>query len=374
MSGFDVYAGQEVASGIRTNEPVIAFEDTANASVLANLQMIGGLVPKISRVIVRETRVKEGNLNKYFKKISLPYGVGFEDAQFMNGATNKKVDGRCIPYGNVPATSQMNLVNLAWNFEVSVYDREINKAVLSPEEASQYVGQKMRAMEKGYTAMRRNAEIQLISDVIDGTRSITSTDQSDGQGTTVTYSPTITGYAGQVENSGIVLDELTQGTVPAFASASDALDVVKKLENAAAEMQEEGTAYSALGISTFTLDRPLLIMETRTLNALDNAWSMDGTYQGIPTRTAREFMGRFADLVEIPKFAELPTNANYTGKRLGAVLLDRDSLTEAIQWADTEAQRCVKLRSTNYSMAGASALSVYRGNPAYAMTFDLPSP
>lgn len=372
MPDFSAFAGQEIASGIRPNEPVIAFENESTRTVFNNLSLINGMIPKIGRVLVRETRILDNPLDRYFRKTSLPFGVGFEDVQFMEGSPNKKNDGTCIPHQNVDAASQLNLLNLAWSIDISIYDREIDKAVLTPEEAGQYIAQKMRTMRKTLASLKMKSEVQLISDVIDGTRSISSTDQSDGTGTSVTYNPTIAGYcaSGAIDDTGIVLPELVSGTIPTFAQASDAMDIVKSLENAAAEMREESTTYSALGIETFLLDRPLLIMETRTLNAMDNVWAMDGTDKRIPTRTSREFLSGFAELVEIPKFASLPTNANYTDKRLAAVMIDRDSLTEALQWEDTESQRCTKNRMTGFNLAGASAMSVYRGNPAFALLTD----
>ena len=111
-------------------------------------------------------------------------------------------------------------------------------------------------------------------------------------------------------------------------------------------------------------------METRVLNALDNAWALDGAAKQIPTRTAREFLRTFAEIVEIPAFAELPTNSSYSKKRLGAVLLDRDSLSEQIAWDNIESQRCTEQRMTGYNLAGASALGVYRGNPACGVLFS----
>ena len=370
---FSDYAGQLVASGVRPNEPVLAFEETADQTVLANLSMFGGLVPKIAKTLIRETRIRANPLDPYFKKSALPYGVGFEEFQFTEGAINKKNDGRCFPFGNVAGDSQLNLVNFAWSYDINIYDREINKAILSPEEAGAFSAQKMRTLYKGYASQKYNAELQLLSDVIDGTRTITSTTQSDGNGTSVTYNPTITGYAGEVEDSQIVLAPLAQGTIPAFASAQDALDLVKSLQNAVTEMYEEDTSYSKAGIQTFLLSKPLVFMETKTLNAIDNAWAMDGTYKGIPTKTAREFIRDFSELVEIPGatgFADLPTNANYTDKRRFAVAIDRDSLSENVLWENTEGQRCSKQRSFNWNYAGASTLSIYRGNPAYALLVD----
>ena len=370
MSAFDIFAGQEVASGIRPNEPLMAFEEEATATKLANIAAIQGLVPKLSKVIVHETRIKEGNLDRYFKKGSMPYGAGLEHIGFMDGALNAKQTGRCVPFGNVQAVGQLDVINLAWSLNISVWDREISQNILSAEELGDYVAQKLRTPYKTLAALKRTAEIQLISDVIDGTRSVSSTDQSDGNGNSVTYAPNIAGYAGQIEDTGIVMPALVQGTLPAFAQASDALDLCKTLQDRAAEMMQEGTAYSKLGINTFCLEQPLLIMETRVLNAMDNAWALDGAAKQIPTRTAREYLRTFAEIVEIPEFAELPTNASYTDKRLGAVLIDRDSLSEQIAWDNIESQRCVEQRMTGYNLGGASALGVYRGNPACGVLFD----
>lgn len=370
MSAFDSFAGQEVASGIRPNGPLMAFEEEATATKLANIAAVQSLLPKIAKVIVHETRIKEGNLDYYFKKGSLPYGAGIEQIQFMDGAANAKLSGRCIPYGQVDAVGQLDVINLAASLNISIWDHEIRQNVLNGDELGSYVAQKLRTPYKTLAALKRNAEIQLISDVIDGTRSVTSTESSDGTGNTVTYAPNIKGYAGEIEDTGIVMAPLVQGTLPVFASASDAMDLIKTIQDHAAEMMEEGTSYSKLGVNTFCLEDPLLIMETRVLNALDNAWALDGAAKQVPTRTAREFLSQFSQIVEIPKFAELPTNASYTDKRLGAVLIDRDSLSEMVQFSDVESSRCVEQRMTGYNIAYQGLLSVYRGNPACGVLFD----
>lgn len=370
MSAFDRYAGQEVTSGIRPNEPLLAFEEEATAAKLANIAAVQGLLPKISKIIVHETRIKEGNLDAYFKKGSMPYGAGVEHIGFMDGAANAKLSGRCVPYGNAAAAGQLDLINLAWSLNISVWDREISQNVFSAAEVGDYVAQKLRTPYKTLAGLKRNAEIQLVSDVIDGTRSVSSTESSDGTGTSVTYAPSIKGYAGKIADTGIVMPALVQGTLPAFANASDALSLCKTLQDHAAQMREEGTAYSKLGMNTFCLDAPLLIMETRVLNAMDNAWALDGAAKQVPTRTAREYLRTFAEIVEIPAFAELPTNSSYTDKRLGAVLIDRDSLSEQVAWDNVESQRCVEQRMTGYNLGGASALGVYRGNPACGVLFS----
>ena len=107
MSGFDKFAGQEIASGVRKNEPLMAFEEEATAAKLANIAAVQGLLPKISKIIVHETRIKEGNLDAYFKKGAMPYGAGIEHIGFVDGAANAKQSGRCVPYGNVDAVGQL---------------------------------------------------------------------------------------------------------------------------------------------------------------------------------------------------------------------------------------------------------------------------
>jgi hypothetical protein len=82
-------------------------------------------------------------------------------------------------------------------------------------------------------------------------------------------------------------------------------------------------------------------------------------------------LSRYAEIVEMPgAFPDLPTNASYVDKRLAAVLIDRDSLTEAIAWDDVESQRCAKERLTGYNFGGAASLAIYRGNPACAFITD----
>lgn len=370
MADFDSYAGQLVQNGTFPNAPVLTFEDTATKTKLANIANVDGMMPKIADVLVHETRIQDGSLDKYFTRRDLPYGAGIEQIAFTDGAANKRQGNVCFPYGQVEAAGQLDLINFASNYPITIYDHEIRQNVLNENQLGSFVTQKLRTPYKGYAAQLRKSQIQLVSDVIDGTRSISSTENSDGTGSSVTYAPTITGYAGRIVDSQIVLPALVAGTIPAFASAGDATTLCKLLEDEAASMKEESTTYSKLGINTFILDQPLLVMETRTLNALDNALAMDGADKRVPTRTAREFFGTFAEVVEIPAFADLPTNATYADKRLGAVLLDRDSCGMWIQQNDVETMRCPEQRATGYSWQTRSLLSIFRGNPACGILFD----
>lgn len=369
---FATYAGQLIANGVRPNAPLIPLEGQSNSTVLNNLTLIGSLMPKISDVIIRETRIFDNPIDPYFRKFGAEYGAAIEQAEFQTGATNKLNAGRCVPRGSVDMTSQMNIQNYAYDIEIDIKDREINMAVMNAQQAGSYVAQKLRTPLKTMSSEKYAAEKQLLSDIIDGTRSIVST---DGDGNAVTYTATVTGYCGVVEDSGVTLNEITLQNTPAFASGADAATVIKKIQSAARDMKTENTTYNVLQNNTFVLGRPLLVMESKTLDALDNSLALDGTDKRVPTRSGREFLRDSVgvEIVEIDSFAAMPTNADpdYSGKRTGAVLIDRDSLTEHIRFSDVESQRCSAQRSTGYSFQGESTLSIYRGAPAYALMFDV---
>lgn len=364
---FDNFAGQLVASGVRPNAPLIQLEGKMDATAYKNLAQINGLMPKISDVIIHETRVFNNPLDADFRKVSAPYGAGVEQASFVTGAANKKNEGGCIPRGSVDMVSQINVCNFAYDIDVDIKDREISMAVMNGDQLGSYVAEKLKTPLKTLSQMKYRAQVQLLSDVIDGTRSITSSDSSDGTGATVTYNPNITGYAGVIENSGVNLPPVELKKAPAFSSGADAVKICEKLEAAAADMQEETDEYNVLGVDTFIVGKPLLVMERKTLNALDNAWTTDGADKKIPTRTAREYLSRFADIREIGSFAALPTNSSYANKRLVATMIDKDALKDFVRFADMESDRCTKGRLTGYNYQGENTYAIYRGLNAYAL-------
>lgn len=226
----------------------------------------------------------------------------------------------------------------------------------------------MRLPEKTRAQARYLAMRQLISDVVDGTRSISSTTSSDGSGTTVTYDPTVTGYvsSGGLIDSDYVLPELQEGTRPVI-SVDDTIGMLDDLLNAVTEMQDESKTYSKLGISTLLMEEPYIVMESKVLNAMDAA-IMNGASQRLPTRTAREYIKTFGTLVELKgSFAPLPTNATYDDSRLAAVVLDKDSLTEQIAWDDARVGQCPNEFATGYVYGGETLMSIWRGGPAAAL-------
>ena len=374
-SQFAGYAGQLVANGIGTNLPVKFLEEGKVSSL--NLDKIQGLTPKIKDIFIRETRIFNNPIDRYVTKFDSRFGVGMEQAVFKSGAPNAKLDGTCMPWGNPEMVSQMNLTNFAYDIDVSIRDHEIDKAVLDEGQLGSYVAQKMRTPLATIAQLKYRAWVQLISDVTDGTRNVSSKTSSDGTGTAVTYSPTVKGYAKATEVMTSVIPAVERGKLAEIPDAQAALDIAQTLEGRAADMTYAADDMNNLGAMTFVTGIPLLIMETKVLNALDAVFANTnaagtGTgygYAGFPTKTFRDYVGRFAEVVEIDSFASLPTATTHAKHRLGAVLMDRDALVEKIEYADVESFRCAKERATGYSYQGSSTLSIWEGLDSYAMLF-----
>lgn len=391
---WSAYAGQEVQGGSSTtpyNQPVIDFGDPMNATILANLPSINGLVNRISSVIVHDTMVYDAGVMRIFNRRDDPYGVATEHAIFSTGAANKLNNGMCVPRGTVSLNSQITASNLAWNVPINIYDREINGAVLSDTEIQAYVSMKMRTMQKTISELQFTAAKTMLSDCVPGSRTISSYTSSDGTGSSVTMTSTPDGYAGKVNlDTDFTIPEITRGAMPALAASggySDVMDAVlvylQTLEAAASDMRYPGSDYNALGTDTFSGDRPWLVMETKVINQFDNAIANNTTsngygYSGFPTKTAREYIARFADLIEIDAFAALPaydsttypTSTDYTGDRLTAVLLDKDAPWLITKFSNVESQRCAGERMYGYSARGEQDMAIFKGVNSFVMIND----
>lgn len=381
---FDGFSGQLIASGIAAKMPIVGLEDSVSQATYSNLTAINGLIPKIKDIFIRETRVFENPLRPYITRFDERYGAGLEQAAFMEGAYNEQQDGTCVPRGTPDMASQLDLVNFAYSVDVDVKDYEIDKAVLDEGQRGSYVAQKLRTPLKTIGSLEYRAWVQLISDVIDGTRTISSKNafngaQSKTGAASVTYNPTITGYCGKVDTRTEVMPEVAVGTQYSIAAAADALAIVNQLKSVAADFAFETSTFNKLGLNTFSTAKPLLIAEKKVLDAMDVVFAEanldgDGTgygYAGFPTVSAREYITQFAEIVEIDAFAPLPTNANYTDKALHFVLIDRDAFVEVVKNATVEGQRCAKQRLTGYNWQGESILSIWRGVNSYALVFPI---
>ena len=385
---FTGFAGQLIASGIDTNMPLVALEQSVDSTTYANLSKINGLMPKIKDIFIRETRVFTNPLDPYIARFDERYGAGLEQAMFSVGAYNEKRDGTCVPLGTPSVVSQLDLVNFAYSIDVDVKDREIDLAVLDANQVGAYVSQKLRTPLKVLGSLRYRAWIQLLSDVIDGSRSITSkTDyngtNASGVATSVTYNPTIEGYAGKVDKGIAIMPDVAVGSKYTIHTPKEAIDICNQLKAVASDFSYESSVYNKLGATTFSTGVPLLIAEKKVLDAMDTVFAefnaqgnANGNYgyAGFPTVSAREYLRQFAELVEIDSFADLPTDpadaeVSYSGYGLKFVLIDRDAFVEVVKWGDMEGQRCAKKRLVGYNWSGESIFSIWRGVNAYAMVF-----
>lgn len=391
---FAAYAGQEVAGGSSTtpyNQPVIDFGDPFNATALANLSQINGLIPKVGQTIIHDTMVYQADIMRIFNRRDSPFGVATEHAGFVGGAANVLNDGKCVPTGNVQMASQVTAANLAWNIPLSVYDREVNGALLSNAEVARYVSEKMATMQKTINDMHFQAAKTLLSDCVPGKRAITGNTSSAGTGTSVSYASTPDGYAGKVyANAKWTIPEIARGSRPAIANTESGetaedlvLQFMQQMESFASDMAYPGNDYNALGIDTFTGGKPWMIMETKVLNQFDNIIANSTTSNGygiggFPTKTVREFIARFADLIEIDAFAALPAydsttypaSTDYSGKRLAGVVLDKDAPWLVTKWANIEGQRCAGDRKMGYSARGEQDMAIYKGANSAVIIVD----
>ena len=393
-SKWSAYAGQEVQGGTSTtpyNQPAIDFGDPMSATILANMPAINGLLPRVSSVIIHDTMVYEGSVMRIFNRRDDPYGVATEHAIFSAGAANKLNFGFCVPRGSVSMNPQITASNLAWNVPINIYDREINGAILSETEIQAYVAQKMRTMQKTISELQFTAAKTMLSDCVPGSRTISSYNSSDGTGSSVTMTSTPDGYAGAVNlDTDFTIPEITRGSMPTLAASggySSVMEAVlaylQTLEGAASDMRYPGNDYNLLGTDTFSGDRPWCIMETKVLNQFDNAIANATTsngygYSGFPSTNAREYIARFADLIEIDAFAALPaydsttypSSVDYTGDRLTAVLLDKDAPWLITKFNNMEGQRCAGERMYGYSARGEQDMAIFKGVNSFVMIND----
>lgn len=366
---YNAIAGQLVASGINNNMPYVNAEEGTKATNLAN---IGGLSAKIKDVFIRDTRVFGNPIDGYFTKWYQRFGAGMEQAMF-GPANNEKITPKtCMPWGSAPITAQTNWANFAYNVPITIRDHEVDGSVLDEGMMGSYVASKLRTPLAMLSKMKYRTEIQLLSDVIDGTRNISSNSASDASGASVTYNPTVKGYAGVVVQSGVLVPAVERGTLVTAPAIDDILEIAQTLQGQSADFMIPSTEGNKAGIETFSTSKPLCFMETKVLNSFESAFvnKEAASNASVYGYSFREFVNTFSELVEIDSFATLPTNSSYTNQRLGAVLIDRDALIENVKWNDVESFRCTNERATGYSYQGMSVLSIAEMLPSCALMFN----
>lgn len=378
---FNDYAGQLVSGGVKAENPTMPINGLEESPLTTNLKNVAGLTAKVKDVFARRNPAFTSPLERLVTKWSEPYGAGMEQVMF-GYAPNKTMTGAgCFPTGVPSNINQTDYINFAFNVTINIPDRLFNTAVLTEGQAGALYANYMEAPIRSYSYLRHLALSYLISDICDGTRNIASNSQSDGNGSSVTYNMSnITGYAGRILDSGIAFGRPVRGSPTAAPSIDNALTIARALESAACDFGYVGTDYIKAGDSVpyFTEGQPWLVMERKTLNALDAAFvngdpASNATAQIGPT-TFRSYVSRFANVLETDAFADLPTNDTYTNKHLGAVLIDPyDAIIEDVKVpVDTESARCIGSRSTSFNTIYESIIAVSRMTNSYAVVFNNP--
>lgn len=413
-------AGVLIPSGTRPGVPQIALEGVSDQTVIQNLTNINGMMPVMSDILFYDTRVFTNPLDPLFTKRNVPFGDYVEMAVFSGPAPSKKNDEtKCMPFGNVDVKTQFALTNYAYDISLDIKDREINKAVFNEAQKNRYVAEKMKTPLKEISVSRYRAMVQIISDVIDMSRTLTSSDSTDGTGTTVNYLMTsgdsaygtIKGYAGKVKQFDLIADHVTRnsdvkltgtGAGQDYDAGEEAFKFINGIQSAVRDMMIDAKDYNKLGVSTFCMNKPVAIFESKTLDALDATLVQKGEWKGFPTKSAREYLREFVDIIEIDSFAVLGDSASYKnygdanatnvanattrtgagseqspyvysfGYRIGCVVLDRDACNEFITQETLESFRCAKARSTGYNWQGEDSFCVFRGVPSFVALVKVP--
>lgn len=377
-SDFGSFAGNAFnASGIGTTIPRQALEAIQSPTVASNLRVLDALLPAKGDHIFLEPRIFDGKFG-WIQRSDLPFGGFAEIAQIRNAPPIKKRDGKCMSFGTAEVYAEQYVSNFAYHIPITIKDKEIDEAVLSQGAAEAYISNKLGSPLQTMALERYAAWKNLFADVTDGTRTYTSSANSDGTGDPADYSVTVEGYAGKVETCEAAVPALTVGSQAAIGTETtadaDTLKILNMLKNAAAWMRYPTNDY-ARGLTqdtdlTFAPAGGLtLIMETAVLDAMDSAWAMSKDYKGL-SMTARQYVASFLNggrLEEIDRWPDLPTSDATSGKRLLAVLIDSQAPREFIRWENVEAGRCMQERSTTYDYQGEGIRAIYKGLPSYAL-------
>lgn len=377
-SDFAAFAGNAFnADGIAATIPQQALEAVQSPTVASNLRVLDALLPGKGAHIFLQPRIF-GDKFDWIPRSNMPYGGYAEIAQISDAPAVKRRDGRCMAFGTTKVYGEQYVSNYAYHIPITIKDKEIDKAVLSEAEAEAYVTAKLTTPLQTMALERYAAWKQLFSDVVDGTRAVTSTVNSDGTGDAASYSVAVEGYAGKVESTDVTVPALTAGSKASIGSPSsadaDTLAILDMIKNAGTWMRYPGNTY-AKGLTDandmiFTPSGGLvLMMETAVLDAMDSAWRMSPTYKGLSI-SARTYINEFlagGRLVEIDRWPDLPASDTYAGQRLLAVLIDAEAPREFVRSETVEAGRCMQERSTTYDYQGEGIRAIYKGLPSYAL-------
>ena len=248
---FIKYAGQLVQDGVMQYMPLVNFEEAMDADAFKSLANVAGLIPKIGMLAIAETDIFENPLAPVINKTFMEFGAGREKFWFTHGSPNKAWNGKCIPAETVTGVSQIDAINFAQYSDLTIKDRDYRLGTRNAGDLGSYVAELTKTLYKTQSSMKFTAWKQLLSNIISGTRSLTSYKQSDiSTGTdTITYAPTVQGYAGKVRDMNVEVEPVVIGSKIGAIAVGDVLTMTEEISDAIADMKFEQIEYYVLSVN-----------------------------------------------------------------------------------------------------------------------------
>lgn len=378
---FTKFAGTLVANGTdeQNKRPLYGLEKGQQLDYSEIPGIVDNLMAQLSGIIVNPTTVYNDPISDLFIKSTAELGFGYEETGYGAGAPDKKSDGTCKQIGNVKLPEPVfHAKNYASHAVLEIFDKEFKTQVFTPEQLSVLIANKIRTIAKTEANKLALAEKQIVSDIVSGTRNITSYTNSEDPESTAVYYPEngasaadgpVKGYVGNVQTADIdgTVAGVGVGSMPAFTTA-DAVALLKQIKANARDMAMPSTDFNLAGREIHVEGQPNLIIPKKVMDALNYAL-MDGDQHqlGGYSDGATVFLKDAVNIKLIDSFADMPsndalavTNSDDTidtdDYAIGCILADNGLYREVNYLESMESERCMGRRSVIYDYVTEKAI------------------
>lgn len=378
---FTKFAGTLIANGTdeQNKAPAYALEKGSQLAYSEIPGLVDNLMEQLTGIIVNPTTVYTDPVTECFVKSSADLGIGYEETGYGAGAPDKKSDGTCKQIGNVALPEPVfHARNYASHAVLEIFDKEFKTKTFTAEQVATLVANKLRTIAKTEANKLAMAERQIMAQICDGTRNITSYQNSEDPLSTPVYYPeggasaapgNVKGYIGNIQVadiSGTVAD-VGVGSMPAFTTA-DAVALLKQIKATARDMAMPSTDFNKAGREVHIEGKPMLIIPKKISDALNYAL-MDGDQHklGGYSDGATAFLKDAVDIKLIDAFADMPVNAalavdnsastiDTDDYAIGCILADPSVYREVTYIENMESERCMGRRSRIYDFVSEKAI------------------
>jgi hypothetical protein len=393
---FTKFAGTLIANGTdaQNKRPMFALEKGAQLAYNEIPGLVDNLMAQMTGIIVNPTQVYANPVSDLFIKSAADLGYGYEETGYGAGAPDKKSDGTCKQIGNVHLPEGVfHARNYASHAVLEIFDKEFKTQTFTPEQVATLVANKIRTIAKTEANKLAMSERQIMSQIVNGTRNITSYINSEDPLSTAAYYPeggasaapgNVKGYIGNVQLADITgsVAGVGVGSTPVFTTA-DAVALLKQIKSTARDMAMPSTDFNKAGREAFVEGKPNMIVAKKVMDALNYAL-MDGDQHklGGYSDGATTFLKDAVEIKLVDDFGAMPTNAALTvgdstidtdDYNIGVILADPSVFREVTYLEDMESERCMGRRSTIYDYVTEKAIFASTFLPSSAILFEKPS-